>query len=50
VLDGHCKDRIDRWRPSFLFSQTVGPDRGLEDLMAALPNFAARQSRAPEFE
>jgi glycosyltransferase involved in cell wall biosynthesis len=37
-LDGRCKDRVDRRLPSIhWFSQTIGPGRGLEDLLAALP-------------
>jgi glycosyltransferase involved in cell wall biosynthesis len=39
VLDGLAKDRIDRRRPSLYWvSQTLGPGRGLEDLVAALPH------------
>jgi glycosyltransferase involved in cell wall biosynthesis len=38
VLDGVAKDRRDRAAPSMhWFSQTLGPGRGLEDLIAALP-------------
>ena len=37
-MDGLLKDRRDRRLPSIhWFSQTLGPDRGLEDLIAALP-------------
>lgn len=37
-LDGRAEDRTDRRNPSIhWFSQTVGPGRGLEDLLAALP-------------
>jgi|SRR5579862_281548 len=37
-LDGLLKDRRDRRVPSIhWFSQTLGPGRGLEDLLAALP-------------
>jgi glycosyltransferase involved in cell wall biosynthesis len=37
-LDGLYKDRADRALPSIhWFSQTIGPGRGLEDLLAALP-------------
>jgi glycosyltransferase involved in cell wall biosynthesis len=36
--DGLCKDRGDRRGPTIHWvSQTIGPGRGLEDLMAALP-------------
>jgi glycosyltransferase involved in cell wall biosynthesis len=37
-LDGEFRDRQDHRLPSIhWFSQTLGPDRGLEDLIAALP-------------
>jgi len=37
-LDGCFKDRKDRQLPSIhWFSQTLGPDRGLQDLFSALP-------------
>jgi len=37
-LDGLYEDRTDRRRPSIhWFSQTIGAGRGLEDLLAALP-------------
>jgi glycosyltransferase involved in cell wall biosynthesis len=37
-IDGVFKDRPDRGCPSIhWFSQTIGPGRGLEDLLAALP-------------
>jgi len=37
-LDGQAKDRQNRVLPSIhWFSQTLGPGRGLEDLIAALP-------------
>jgi glycosyltransferase involved in cell wall biosynthesis len=37
-IDGLSKDRGDRRSPSIhWYSQTVGPGRGLEDLLAALP-------------
>jgi glycosyltransferase involved in cell wall biosynthesis len=38
LLDGLYKDRAERGRASIhWFSQTIGPGRGLEDLLAALP-------------
>jgi len=38
AMDGSLKDRRDRSGISIhWFSQTIGPDRGLEDLFAALP-------------
>jgi glycosyltransferase involved in cell wall biosynthesis len=38
-LDSQFKDRRDRRLPSVhWFSQTLGPERGLEDLLAALPH------------
>jgi glycosyltransferase involved in cell wall biosynthesis len=38
TIDGLTKDRKDRQRPSIhWYSQTLGPGRGLEDLIAALP-------------
>lgn len=40
-IDRVSKDRIDRRRPSIhWYSQTVGPGRGLEDLLGALPHLA----------
>ncbi len=37
-IDGQFKDRNDRSVPSIhWYSQTIGPDRGLDDLFAALP-------------
>jgi glycosyltransferase involved in cell wall biosynthesis len=37
-LDDQDKDRVSKNRPSlYWFSQTIGPGRGLEDLMNALP-------------
>jgi glycosyltransferase involved in cell wall biosynthesis len=37
-IDGRLKDRVDRHVPSIhWFSQTLGPGRGLEDLLDALP-------------
>jgi Glycosyl transferases group 1 len=37
-IDGHSKDRPDHCLPSIhWFSQTIGCDRGLDDLLAALP-------------
>ena len=38
TLDGSTRDRRDRTIPSiYWFSQTVGPGRGIEDLLTALP-------------
>lgn len=38
LLDGRSEDRIEGRRPSIhWYSQTIGPGRGLEDLLAALP-------------
>jgi len=40
AIDGLRKDRRERTVPSiYWFSQTLGPGRGLEDLIAALPLF-----------
>lgn len=42
-IDGRRLDRGTSERPSiFWFSQTIGPGRGLEDLLAALPRIEAR--------
>jgi glycosyltransferase involved in cell wall biosynthesis len=56
-LDGKLKDRRDREVPSIhWFSQTLGPGRGLEDLVSALPlisypvNIHFRGIATPSFE
>lgn len=39
TIDGLVKDRVDLDRPSLhWYSQTLGPGRGIEDLLAALPD------------
>jgi glycosyltransferase involved in cell wall biosynthesis len=42
-IDGLVKDRRDRQLPSIhWYSQTLGPGRGLEDLLAALPHLTQK--------